>query len=168
MRFLKLLPILILIIFNANLQAQEQEQHEAGMFLGYVKSSASAASGFTFGLDYEFKFDTKPIIGIGGLLEFTFGKLGSTMLGLPIYIHPNEEFKVWIAPFIEIPSKSETISDTTNNFGVEVQAGNHIVFRLGVSYAFDIEGLKLAPTVCLDLIENHINMLAGLSFSYGF
>jgi len=56
-------------------------------------------TGFSMGLDYEYKFSE--IFGIGGLVDVAGGDVRTFVVGVPIFAHPLGGLVLLLAPGIE-------------------------------------------------------------------
>jgi hypothetical protein len=188
-RKLIIISIIAMILSLPQINAQEDEynynesssfhhMHHIGLFLGGTSSLDYGTAHFTAGLDYEFKFGTKPVFGLGLLGEGIFSTLNEYIVGLPVFIHPWKGLKFWVAPCIEIPEKTKSpIIEyppdkvrhneilTTNN---EESEGNHFLLRIGTGYDIHIGKMVLTPTLCYDKILDNTFLVYGLTFGIGF
>jgi hypothetical protein len=147
--FLTLVPLEILaeeVEHSENVRAHEHRHHIA-LFLGATHTDDEDE--FSIGIDYEYRL--KPILGVGGLAEYTGGDLETTVLAAALFIHPYDEWRLVLAP------------------GFENEDGdNEFLFRAGVSYAFPVGKWTVSPEFNVDFVDEEENLVYGLSFGRGF
>jgi len=139
-------------VFAADGEREEEEFHRnsVALFAGVTDDDQETAP--TLGFDYEYRFARH--FGIGGLVDFALGDLRSAVLGMPVFFHPSDHWKLHLAPGVEH-------RDDENNFLV----------RLGVGYIFEVGPLGLAPTFMVDFVDEESVSevyILGLGFEWEF
>ena len=147
-----LLALVPFRILAEKIEHREQERahehrHHLALFLGATHTDEGDE--FSIGIDYEYRL--KPILGVGGLAEYTGGDLETTVLAAALFIHPYDEWRLVLAP------------------GFENEDGdNEFLFRAGVSYAFPVGKWTVSPEFNVDFVDEEENLVYGLSFGRGF
>jgi len=156
MKVLNLLVLAILLLAVSPVKAaeeseqEEESRHEVALFAGATDDDREIA--FTLGFDYEYRLNR--LLGIGGLVDFALGDLRSAVLGVPVFFHPSESWKMHIAPGVE-----------------RREAENNFLVRLGVGYIFEVGRIGLAPTFMVDFVdEEEVSevYILGLGFEWEF
>lgn len=131
--------------------AAEEHTHNISIFGGGATSTGDGSdTGFSFGGEYEYKFN--PIIGIGGLLEFTTSALDrDAILLAPLTLHPFGGLSVVAALGVEFAEDDDSFA-----------------FRLGTAYEFPLGRFSFAPVFNADFIDGDITYVYGLSLGLGF
>ena len=132
--------------------SHEYHRNHFGVFVGGATrpEDVGSESGFTFGLDYEFRFVRW--VGLGVLGEVATGDVRAAVVGVPIFLHPWRGLKVIIAPGAEFSDH-----------------GTEFAFRLGASYQFPLgDRFTLAPEFNADVIDGEATYVYGLSVGIGF
>lgn len=164
--------------YNNHEQSNIHHRHHIGLFLGGTSSLDNGTAHFTAGLDYEFKFVTKPVFGLGLLAEGIFSTENEYIIGLPVIVHPWNSLKIWVAPCIEIPEKTKSpikeyppdkIKHNEILSTVSEEAdGSHFLLRIGAGYDILIGKMVLTPSLCFDKILDNTFLVYGLTFGIGF
>jgi hypothetical protein len=131
----------------------DRHKHHLGLFLGGAtkfEDHGHTETGFSVGLDYEFRFARK--WGVGGLLE---GVLTADVRDLafvvPLSFHPVDPLKLSAGPGFE------TDGDHTE-----------FMFRFAAAYGFEVRRYTLSPEVSVDLTEEAETLVFGFSVGRGF
>ena len=111
---------------------EPESRNEVAFFMGVTDDDQETA--FSLGLDYEYRLNRR--LGIGGLVDYAFGDLRSGVLGVPVFFHPSEKWKLFAAPGFER-------RESENNFLV----------RLGAGYSFDVGPVDLEPSFMVDFVD---------------
>lgn len=147
-----------LAVLPATAEEEEASHGEQGfhrnhlaLFLG--ATTAESETGFTSGLDYEFR--PLDYLGFGIIAEYIAGDLREWVIVLPVFSHPNRDavggWKLIIGPGLEIGEHS-----------------NDFLVRLGLAYGFHAEGWTIAPEFNGDLVYGEWNWVYGVSIGRGF
>jgi hypothetical protein len=124
-----------------------EHRHHLALFLGATHTDEEDE--FSIGIDYEYRL--KPILGVGGVVEYTGGDLETTVVVAALFIHPYDQWRLVLAP------------------GFENEDGdNEFLFRVGVSYQFPVGRWTISPEFNVDFVDGEENLVYGLSFGWGF
>jgi hypothetical protein len=129
-------------------EAAEFEKNSLELFLGGTYADDEGTN-FSIGLGYERRLGEK--FGVGGLVEYTKGKGREWVIALPLYFHPTERWKLFLAPGVEI-------EDSESEFLV----------RVGTAYEFDMGSWTLAPELSFDFVDSEVKTVFGLNFGFEF
>jgi len=125
-----------------------ENSNEMALFLG--GSHHEDENGFSVGLDYEHRLS--PILGIGGLVEYSAGDFDSWVVAAPLFVHPYKGFRLVFAPGFE---HKESTSD--------------FLFRTGIAYQFEIGNRwSISPEYNVDFVHDETVHVYGVSFGIGF
>jgi len=137
-----------------SLEEAHHHKHHIGLFLGGAtrfEEHDENKTGFTIGLDYEYKL--VPKWGIGALVEgVAFGDDHRDLaLAFPVSFHPIEPLKLAAGPGFE----------TT---------GSHSEFmvRLSAAYEFEVGKFTLSPEIAVDFVKDAQTLVFGFSIGRGF
>jgi hypothetical protein len=134
-------------------EQEEYARHSVELFLGgssRFTEEEDTASGFSYGLGYEFRF--MRTLGIGLTGEGTTGSLRDGLLIVPFYLHPWRGLRVEAAPGAEFSSEP-----------------TEFVLRIGLAYEFEIwKQLSLSPEYNVDFVQGEQTMVYGISIGWGF
>lgn len=147
--FLTLFPFEILAeeVEHSEHGGAHEHRHHLALFLGATHTDEEDE--FSIGIDYEYRL--KPILGVGGLIEYTGGDLETTVVAAALFIHPYDDWRLVLAPGFEN-------EDSDNEF----------LFRVGVSYEFPVGKWTISPEFNVDFVDGEENLVYGLSFGWGF
>ncbi len=128
--------------------AGEHEQHAneiAGFFgLSHENNENAPAPG----LEYERRISDK--LGLGVLVEKTWGDIDSRVYAVPLTFHA-EEWKFIVAP------------------GIEAKHGHtENLIRVGVGHEFEMTEFKVTPSLSVDFVNSETIYVLGISFGIGF
>ncbi len=183
---MKNLFLLIFSIFiSTNLILAEEEHlshnHHAGFFIGAVSNLNKSNTDLSIGLDYEFYIPvTNPKMGIGFIAEIAMAEHTEYILAIPLFIHPIDNFKAFIAPGFLISSHDETHTDETDNgllvkpkdailsCDCETAPESHFLFRIGAGYDFHFGRISVSPTIAFDQVQCCAYLVYGISVGVGF
>ena len=138
---------LILLFPTSSLAAGSHPNHIA-VFLGGTDSE-TAGSGFTIGVDYEYRFHKN--FGIGVMGEYADLDHAAWIVGVPFVLHPWQGLRLTVMPGVEF-------TDGHSNY----------LTRVGVGYDFHVGDWSLTPTVNVDFVDGHQNLIFGIAFGRGF
>lgn len=124
--------------------------HVFGVFVGGASEEIGRReNGFVLGFEYEYRFG--PNLGIGAIIERTYGDLEIDVYALPIAYH-NGPWKLYVAPGIE-----------------DGAGGSETMFRVGVEHGFHVGKWEISPQVDIDFVERETDVLViGVVFARGF
>lgn len=114
-------------------------------FSGEVRRERS----FSLGLDYERRISES--FGVGALVERASGDRDFWIAAIPFSWH-RRHWKFSIAPGVEH----------------EEGHGDHGLIRLGAGYAFDMDGIEVAPLVSVDFVNGDTVYILGVTVGKGF
>lgn len=111
---------------------------------------------FPVGIDYEYRFNQW--LGLGGFAEYAGGDFEHALLGIPLFIHPYENWRFAVAAATEI-HKADEHHDREREW----------VVRTGVGYAFHIgDGYSISPEFIVDFSEHETLYGIGLAIGFGW
>lgn len=146
----KTLLILVIIIIPLISFGQEEggeRKNSLSVFIGGTTNSE--ASAFTIGLDYQYRI--MKLIGVGAVIDYAAGDIGSTLVAPAAYLHLRR-FEIVLAPGGEF-------SDGETSF----------VFRAGLGYEIEISRFKIVPSAIMDTERNReLSFVYGVAFGYSF
>ncbi len=138
----------VLSIVSYSAARAADHDHHAALFLG--ATTGSGHTNFTTGLDYEYRFH--PTWGIGLLGDVAWSNPAHTIVGLPIFVHPVDGWKVFAAPGMSI-----------------VSGHSHYNTRVGTGYDFHLDDAwSLGPAAAVDIGESAPHWVYGVSLGLGF
>ncbi len=146
------------LLINGVAHAQEAEhfpRHNLGVFAGagVEKESGHSESGFTLGLEYEFRFNQR--WGLGIELETLTGDDTdrSEVVAMPLSFHPNEHWRLFFGPGYEFHGKKDKF-----------------LIRTGVAYGWELKnGWSLSPKIIADFLDGGAKTyVAGIAIGRGF
>ena len=107
-------------------------------------------TGFSVGLDYEFRFVRR--WGVGGVLEgVLFSDVRDLVFAVPLSWHPIDALKLSAGPGLETDGHH-----------------NEFLFRFSMAYGFEVWKYSLSPELAVDITEEAETLVFGLSFGRGF
>ena len=134
-------------------EGHERHKHHLGLFLGGAtkfEKHEDDESGFSIGLDYEYRFTRR--WGVGGLLEGVLtADHRDLAFAVPLSFHPVDPLKLSAGPGFE------TDGDHTE-----------FMFRFSLAYGFEVRKYTLSPEVAVDLTEEAETLVFGFSIGRGF
>jgi len=125
----------------------QESKNEIAAFLGLTHNGRRDNAG-AIGVEYERRLSER--IGIGALVEFTAGDSDFWVYAIPITFHV-DRWKFVVAPGVE-----DAGGDTEK------------LLRLGAGYEFESSGIKITPSLNVDLVGGESVFVAGVSFGIGF
>lgn len=167
---------------NSNSSHQEYPHH-ASMLLGATSGLYdNGNTGFTFGLEYEYKFlELLPIMGVGFEFETVVFDNPEYIFGFPVFLHPYKGFKFFISPNLILREEETTENNPTEKESgkIQFQSDNELnnntihskykfFIRMGAGYDFHFEQFSITPIMSIDLIEANTYLVYGVSFGYSF
>lgn len=141
--------------------AGHEHRHEAGIFIG--GSHSDEENGFTFGVDYEFKFHQ--YFGAGGFVEFIRGDFDERAFGALFYLRPAGEWQIFTGPGGDKRFGEEQNSDPSAE-GTE--EGVEFLWRVGLIYGIPVGRITISPNVMVDFLKDQQVFVYGVTFSLGF
>ena len=133
--------------------ASDKHHHFPAVFVG--ATSFDGETEFTYGLEYEYKFNSK--WGAGVVFEKTNDAHhgdGTTISLASIYLHPWKDLRIGAG------------------YGKEKVGGDHPhsenLARISVSYDFHVADFGIAPTVAVDFIDGETATVFGVAFVKSF
>jgi hypothetical protein len=132
-------------------------QNHLALFIGATSNFDHHSTGFTVGIDYEYRFKAMHnLLGLGLLGEYVAVDAGEIIVGIPVFIHLLENLKFVVAP-LAIFAEDHDTHENEMNFGG----------RIGIGADFHLGKLSLGPNVNLDL-SNTTSLNYGLTIGFGF
>ena len=132
-------------------------KHHASLIVGGVvdehgENDLSAG----IGVDYEYRFNQW--LGLGGLAEYAGGDFEHVLLGIPLFIHPYENWRLAVAAATEVHNDEE-----------HDERKREWVVRAGVGYAFHVgDGYSISPEFYADFSEHETLYVIGLAIGFGW
>ena len=147
--FTKTLIASLLLGTAVQAQAAGDAKHFPGVFVG--ATHAKSETDFTFGFEYEYKFDKK--WGVGAVFERTNDAHkgdGVSVSLASLYYHPWRDLRLGAG------------------IGRERIGGAHPhsedLYRLSASYEFHVGSGAVAPTIAVDFVDGKEIWVAGFAF----
>jgi len=186
MNMKKINTLLLALVFCLSIQAQHHHddtyhatkhhayhKHHIAVFNGGTTNFDHHVSGYTMGIDYEFRF--AELFGIGLTGEYLFLKdgEGESIFALPVYFHPVKGLKLSFAPMGVHAEVHQTTSLKSGSAlpGTEYHAPLkewYFGSRINVGYDIPIGQLSVGPIVGLDMFNHTKALVYEISFGYGF
>ena len=145
----KLLTLFVFALGFNNVAFAKDAKHIPGIFLGYTDFDDETE--FTYGIEYEFKFDKN--WGIGAVYEKTDDAHhgdGVTVRLASLYYHPTKAIRLGLGA------------------GQEKVGGDHPhtedLYRISASYDFHVGNFGIAPTIAVDFIDDKEAYVFGIAF----
>ncbi len=146
--YLKIFSGLLILLSSFSCSSNDINHHSMGVFVGSTNSNSETE--YSYGLGYEYKFNSN--WGAGIVFEKTneaYNSQGSEVVVGEVYYHPTFEFRIGLG------------------FGQEKIGGNisqtNELYRLSISYYFDLGDFGVAPMIALDRVNNDSSTVAGIS-----
>ena len=145
--------------------ALAEESHESGDHAFHRHHASLIAAdtfdghgknGLSVGADYEYRLNQW--FGLGVALEYAGGDFEHILIGVPLFIHPNERWRLAVAAGGEIHKEEE-----------EHKPKREWIIRTGVGYQFPLgKGYSISPEFNVDFSEHETLYVAGLSIGFGW
>jgi hypothetical protein len=130
--------------------AQEARPHHLSVVLAGTRVPEAEETGFTIGLDYEYR--VSELIGLGFVVEHAFGEIDSTTLLAVADIHLIKGLAIQAGPGVEF-----------------VDDESVFVFRLGLLYEFELgEAFTLSPQLHYDISAGEDAIVFGVAIGRAF
>ena len=135
---------------------------------------ASGESDFTLGADFEYRLPHfEGLLGVGALVDATFGDGGHVIVAAPLFVHPHGGVKLVAAPGIERVDgggKGHGGDHAGKALAGGGGKGSHteFLFRLGVGYDLHLGGWSLTPAYNVDFVDGHRASVIGVNVGFGF
>ncbi len=128
-------------------------RHHIGLIIGgasTAEESRGDTTGFTAGLDYEYRFNRW--VGVGPVAEVATGDLREAAFVGTFFFHPWRGLLFAVGPGVEISSH-----------------GNEYLTRLALGYQFPIGSrFTIAPDFSVDIVNREAVFVYGVAFGIGF
>jgi hypothetical protein len=144
-------------IFPLGIMAEEAEhspaegvhahRHHVALFLGATHTDEEDE--FSIGMDYEYRLN--PLLGLGGIAEYTGGEHETTIAAAAFFIHPFKALRLVLGPGFESGGDEK-----------------EFLLRVGASYHIPVGKLTLAPEFNVDFVDGNKNLVYGISLGWGF
>jgi len=154
--------------------AHSYHKHHIAVFNGGATNFDHHVSGYTMGIDYEYRFFEQLGIGLTGEYLFLNDGEGESIFALPIYFHPLKGLKLSFAPIGINASAHETADLKSGNATApELQHHAptkewHFGSRVNIGYDIPVGKITVGPIVGLDMINHTQALIYEVSFGYGF
>lgn len=133
-----------------DVEHEEETPHHLSIIVGGSYIDEVDDTFFTLGLDYEYRLNT--LIGVGAVVEQTFGEVEATTLLAVTDIH------IWKGLAFQIGPGIEFVDDETFAVG-----------RFGVLYEVEFgEGFTVSPQLHYDLSNGEDAVVFGLAIGRAF
>ncbi len=137
-------------------------KHHIAIYNGLTTSITNELTGYTLGLDYEYRISQ--LLGVGVFGEYIFVESKEIVAGISVFVHPYKGLKIFAAPIIGF---SEEEHEEDGGEGHVTEKETNIYFRTGLGYDFHIGKLSVGPSVNFDFGETKV-IGYGLSIGFGF
>ncbi|MCK4922553.1 MAG: hypothetical protein KAS71_15980 [Bacteroidales bacterium] len=171
---------LFCFVFSNTVFSQHEEEHHAvsddhhedshsgghahknhmAVFTGATNNITHHSTGFTIGIDYEYRISNLIGLGLGG--EYISIGSGEILGSIPIFIHPMNNMKIVTAPLVIF---AEEHHDDEHHESTGKEAS--FAFRIGGGYDFHLGKVVFGPTVNFDIGSSKA-LVFGLSIGFGF
>ena len=128
---------------------REHHRHEVALFLGNTHDEGE--DDFSIGVDYDYRLENLPMLGVGGLVEYTGGDADATIVAAALFFHPVGELRLLVAPGLEFADSEE-----------------EFLVRAGVAWEFDLGRVAITPQFNVDFVDGEEAQIYGVSFGWGF
>ena len=135
-------------------------------------SHSDEDNGFTFGVDYEFKFHQ--YFGAGGFVEFIRGDFDERAFGALFYLRPAGGWTIFTGPGWEKRFRTEQEGGSIPSAGRSSQSaegteeGVEFLWRVGLIYGIPVGRITISPNVMVDFLKDNQVFVYGVTFSLGF
>ncbi len=133
-------------IVPAGAQEHHLAENEIAVFVGIAQEGRD--DGWAIGVEYERRIDES--LGLGLLVEHTFGDFNTWVFAVPLTLHV-EEWKFVLAPGIE-----------------EHNGRSENLVRIAVGYEFETSNVKMTPTLNVDFVDDETIFVLGVAFGWPF
>ncbi|NOZ46566.1 MAG: hypothetical protein GXO79_07255 [Chlorobi bacterium] len=141
---------------NEHLINHNHHQNHLALFLGATTNFEHETTGFSMGIDYEYRLKTMHnLLGIGLFGEYIFSESGEIITGIPLFIHPAKILKLIIAPIL-VSGENNHAHVNETNMGV----------RLGVASNYHFKKISIGPSVNLDFGKT-TSLVYGIAIGVG-
>lgn len=178
-KMIKGIAIIALVsMFYGNLLAQHHtdhgthhSKHHIALFSGVTSNFDHETTDFTFGIDYEYYFSD--LVAAGFIGEYVFSGEGEWIFGIPVFIHPNNNFKfgaapIWIQAEVHHDNHNDDhYPDSHGGSGSDAEKEWNVGVRLNLAYNVHLGQISAGPSVSLD-IANTTALVYGLALGVGF
>jgi len=145
------------MIFSLDIMAEEAEhspaegghahRHHVALFLGATHTDEEDE--FSIGVDYEYRLN--PLLGLGGIAEYTGGEHETAIAAAALFIHPFKMLRLVLGPGFEFEGDEK-----------------EFLLRVGAAYQILVGKLTLAPELNVDFVDGNENLVYGISLGLGF
>ena len=125
----------------------DYHRNQLSVFVGHT-GETRREHGNTLGIGYERRI-TKTV-GVGVLLERTYGDFDFKVYALPIAYHAGL-WKIFVAPGVE-----------------DGEHGSESLVRMGAEYAFEVGSWEIAPQLSIDFVGGEKLGIIGIALAKGF
>jgi hypothetical protein len=133
-------------IAPAGAQEHHLAENEIAIFVGIAQEGRD--DGLAVGVEYERRIDES--LGLGLLVEHTFGDINTWVFAVPLTLHV-DEWKFVLAP------------------GIEDRDGHsENLVRIAVGYGFETSKVKMTPTFNVDFVDDETIFVLGVAFGWPF
>ena len=147
-------------------------RNHIALMLGGTSNFDHELTGFTIGLDYEFRFKAiHDLFGLGLFGEYIAFESGEIITGIPVFLHPLKGLKITASPILVFAVEHDPHDSHDNHGSHDTNASEemkaHFGGRLGLSYNFHLGNLSIGPLVNLDY-SNTVALNYGLNIGFDF
>ena len=146
-----------------------RESNYTGLLVGAMTMLDEERTAFSTGVEYE-RFLNR-YIGVGVSAEAAFGEDANLVFGLPISFHPSKRIRLLASPlgaFRQISVVDRSAPVASDEVVLTKEWDNSFGARIGISYFLTTKGLRIAPMIRADYINNQVTMNYGITAGIGF
>ena len=144
------------------------DRNYTGLLAGIVMLDDNQSS-FNTGVEYGRFLNRTLAVGVS--VETTFGQEANVTLGLPVSFQLGKRLRLMASPlgaFQQNEVIDRTIPVAADEVITTTEWNNSIGARAGIAYYITTKGLKIAPMLRADYLNNDIRMNIGLTAGLGF
>lgn len=142
-----------------------EKPHHVSVILGGTHVFEPNHTGFTIGIDYEYR--VSQLLGLGGVVEYAFDEVDAWTLLAPADIHLTNQWTLQVGPGVEFIDVTEEIMLPDGSFEEEVISETNFVFRVGTFYEFKVGEFTIAPQVHYDITRSDA-LVFGIAIGRAF
>ncbi|WP_374762960.1 hypothetical protein [Yunchengibacter salinarum] len=143
----------------------QDKPHHLSVILGGTTITHSDETGFTTGLDYEYR--TSDLLGLGGVVEYAAGPVSAWTLLATADIHLTHHWTLQVGPGLEFIDEEEVITLDDGETEEDIIHETNAVFRIGTFYEFEMGDFTLAPQFHYDITRKDA-VVFGLALGKAF
>jgi hypothetical protein len=121
-------------------------KHHIAIFEGATTSLDHTSTGYTVGIDYEYKLSK--LIGAGLMGEYVAVEENEVEFGIPIFIHPLKGTRIIASPLLVIADEHiEEAHGHTHEVSHEPNRHSSFAYMLGIGYDFHLGNFSIDPSL---------------------